>query len=82
MFTAKDLKEIINKIPDDTPIVLQNDDEGNGYRYMRGLEFISKGKDSNYYNEENEQCLRKSDFEYYEIKNPKKEGYVLCAVAY
>ncbi len=82
MFTAKDLKEIINQIPDDTPIVMQSDDEGNGYRFMRGLEFIAEGEKSNFYHEENEQCIRKSEFAYFEIEDPKKEGYVLCAVAY
>ena len=29
-FTAKDLKDILSEIPDDTPIIMQKDDEGNG----------------------------------------------------
>lgn len=84
MFTAKDLKEIVNSIPDDTPIILQGDDEGNSYRYMRGLEFFATGENSNYYNEDEEQSIRKSDFEYCEVnpENPKENGYVLCAVVY
>lgn len=81
MFTAKDLKAILNNIPDDTPIVLQADDEGNSYRYMNGLEFIPNGAESNYYNQEDSECVRQSDLDSDEI-DPKEEGYVLCAVAY
>lgn len=85
MFTAKQLKEIVNQIPDDTPIVLQADDEGNSYRYMNGLEFIASGEESNFFNEEEEKCIRKSDFEYYEEnygQKPEESGFILCAVVY
>lgn len=81
MFTAKQLKEMLKNIPDETPIVLQSDEEGNSYRYMNGLEFIANSEESNYYNENDRECLKKSDLED-EERNPKEEGFVLCAVVY
>lgn len=81
MFTAKDLKEILNNIPDDTPIVLQADDEGNSYRYMNGLEFIAQGQKSNFFNAQDRECVKQEDLDSDEI-DPKESGYVLCAVAY
>jgi hypothetical protein len=81
MFTAKDLKEIVNSIPDDTPIILQSDDEGNSYRYMNGIEFFPSGEKSNYYDENDNECWRQEDLDSEEI-DPKEKGFVLCAVAY
>lgn len=81
MFTAKDLKEMLNSIPDDTPIVLQKDDEGNGYRYMNGLEFIATGEKANFFNEEERECWRQDDLDGEEIV-PEAPEWVLCAVAY
>lgn len=37
-FTVKDLKEQLAELPDDLVLILQRDDEGNGYRYARGLD--------------------------------------------
>lgn len=84
MFTVKELRELIKDMPEDTPIVLQADDEGNSYRYMNGIEFVPSGENSNYFNEDDEKCVRQSDFEYLEIKQEtaKEEGFVLCAVVY
>ena len=39
VMTVKELKEILADVPDDTRIVLQMDEEGNGYRWAYGADF-------------------------------------------
>lgn len=80
MITAKQLRELLANIPDDTPIILQKDDEGNGYRFMNGLDFEADGDMANYFN--GDECIRGEDIE----GDPEwynKEDYPhLVAVAY
>lgn len=38
MITVKELKSLIEKLPDDMQIVLQRDPEGNGYEYLAGVD--------------------------------------------
>lgn len=78
MLTVADLKALLESIPDDTPIVMQKDDEGNGYRYMRGLEFIPTGDNANYFDGSDE-CFRQSDLEDY---GRTTEEMTLVAVAF
>lgn len=56
MITVKQLKAQLADLPDDMPIILQTDDEGNGYRYIRGID----GDDSFFDSEEGE-CLTLED---------------------
>jgi hypothetical protein len=65
MITVKQLREMIAEYPDDTPVIMQKDDEGNGYRYMNGIEFNPVGHpESNYYNGEYDgECVRQSDID-------------------
>ena len=64
MIAAKELRELLATIPDDTPIVLQRDDEGNGYRYMHGLDFEPSGDEANYFNGSfrDGDCVKGKDF--------------------
>lgn len=59
MITAKELREQLANIPDSTPIILQTDDEGNGYRYIRGIDFEADGDKANMFN--GEDCFRAND---------------------
>jgi hypothetical protein len=77
MITVKQLRNYLADLPDDIPIVLQKDDEGNGYRYMNGIDFET-GDEANYFNEEGE-CVRASDFDEYLNKS---DYPILVAVAY
>lgn len=62
MITVKELREQLANIPDDTPIILQTDDEGNGYRYVNGIDFAPPtDDDANYFN--GDDCVRKSDID-------------------
>lgn len=38
MITVKELKSLIENLPDDMQIVLQRDSEGNGYEYLAGVD--------------------------------------------
>ena len=81
-FTVKDLKDILAEIPDDTPIVMQKDDEGNGYRLMRGIEFFDASKKkANFFNESEQECYRKEELKDLDRK-PTDKDLRLCAVAY
>lgn len=81
-FTVKDLKAILAKIPDDTPVVMQKDDEGNGYRLMSGIEFFPAGHEkSNFFYEEEGECYRQEDLEDLD-REPTDTDIQLCAVAY
>lgn len=83
MITAKELRELLANIPDDTPIILQKDDEGNGYRYMNGLDFVADGDDANYFDGD-DVVVRAAEFGDDEIWGSlSKEDYPhLVAVAY
>jgi hypothetical protein len=61
MITAKQLREQLANVPDDTPIILQTDDEGNGYRYINGLDFEPGGDKANLF--DGEECIRVEDFD-------------------
>lgn len=61
MITAKQLREQLANIPDNTMIILQADDEGNDYRYVNGIDYARDGGDVNYFN--GEECVRKKDLE-------------------
>ena len=61
MITAKELREQLKDIPDDVKIILQTDDEGNGYRYIRGIDYEADGDNVNYFN--GEDCIRREDLE-------------------
>lgn len=79
MITAKELREQLANIPDDTPIILQKDDEGNGYRYMNGIDFAQDGDDANFFDGAND-AIRGSDIE---ADFGGKEDYPhLVAIAY
>lgn len=93
MITVKQLREILADMPDDTPIVMQKDDEGNGYRYMNGIDFEpADSEDANFYDDSDYEgeCIRKSDVEYlmneYGDEDQTEEEYLakykLVAVAY
>jgi hypothetical protein len=79
MITAKQLREQLALVPDDTPIILQTDDEGNGYRYIRGLDFEPLEHDNanmfdgNYGGE----CFRKT-----ELDEDDTSDYHLVAVVF
>lgn len=80
--TAKQLKEFIALIPDDTPIVMQKDDEGNGYRLMTGIEFIPLNEDcANFFCENESEVFRKRHLADYG-RSPSDPDLVLCAVTY
>lgn len=80
--TAKQLKELIALIPDDTPIVMQKDDEGNGYRLMTGIEFIPFNEDrANFFCENESEVFRKEHLVDYD-RSPSDPDLVLCAVTY
>jgi len=52
--TLKELKQIINKLPeeyDDSKIVLQKDSEGNGYNYLTGVDNNAIIKDESDFND-------------------------------
>jgi len=63
MITAKELRQMLADVPDDTPIILQTDSEGNGYRYVNGIDFSPADNDeANLYDGEyGGECYRKSD---------------------
>lgn len=63
MITAKKLRELLASIPDDTPIILQTDDEGNGYRFINGIDF-EEGEDGSYFDGD-ESCIRQHEIEEY-----------------
>lgn len=35
---VKELRDLLAKLPDDLPVILQSDPEGNGYHIVRGAE--------------------------------------------
>ena len=61
MITAKELREQLKNIPDDTPIILQTDDDGNGYRYINRIDFESDGDKANMF--DGEECVRAEDID-------------------
>jgi hypothetical protein len=81
MYTIGDLKRDLAELDDSIPLVMQEDDEGNGYHYVRGVEFIPSGEHANYYDPKSRECLTGQDLEYYE-RDPKEEGLKLCAVVF
>lgn len=76
MTTAKQLREQLANIPDDTRIIMQIDDEGNGYRYVNGIEFEAEGDDANCF--DGESCLRSHEVEEYGSGG----DYTIVAVVY
>ena len=79
--TVKRLKELIKDMPDDVVLVMQSDDEGNSYRYLRGIECITEGEDANYFNEDEHECYRGSDLADLD-RTPTDDDLQLCAVVY
>lgn len=80
-FTVKQLKEQIANLPDDMVLVLQADDEGNGYRFCNGIDGPLAGGEQNYFDEDNGECHREEDLFEQGIK-VKDTDYHLCAVLY
>lgn len=80
--TVGQLKEILKNIPDDIPIIMQKDDEGNGYRYQRGLEFIPDGDQANFFDKDEAECYRREDLDFEGRDLEDDENLVLVAVAY
>lgn len=79
--TVKDLKKQLEALPDDMVLVMQADDEGNSYRYMRGVDGPAKGKSANYFNTEDRECYRGEDLKDMGRKRTDAD-LQLCAVVY
>jgi hypothetical protein len=80
MITVADLKAMLVGIPDETLIVLQKDDEGNGYRYMNGIDFAPPGSDeTNYF--DGDECYRADDLEELDLEVDDPD-LVICAVVF
>ena len=71
--TVGQLKAQLADYPDEAVIVMQGDDEGNSYKYLRGIEYIAEGDGANYFLtvEGDEVCWRKEDLEMLEISKRK-----------
>lgn len=87
MMTVKQLRESLANIPDDVVLILQKDDEGNGYRYMRGIDYaVPPNPDANFYSGEyGGECIRYSDILWEEengFEFDRNTYPILCAIAY
>jgi hypothetical protein len=83
MITAKELREQLENIPDDTVLVMQTDDEGNGYRYVNGVEFTPKGNSAaNYYDPSSQECWRLAELDFMEYSKRQIAKLKVCAVVY
>lgn len=61
--TVFQLKAMLADLPDSMLIVMQSDDEGNSYKYLRGIEGESEGDKANYFHSEEHACYRGLDRE-------------------
>lgn len=55
------LKQQLELLPDSMLIVMQSDDEGNNYKYLRGIDGHQEGNDTNFFDPTTKECFRGLD---------------------
>lgn len=81
MLNVGQLKELIKDLPDDTPLVMQGDPEGNFYRELNGVDFVAEGDKANYFDSEEDEVYRGEDLQHYD-RDPDDVDLQLCAVLF
>lgn len=81
MFTVGDLKAQLANLPDDAVLVISEDDEGNSFWYMSGVDFEPTGEWSSFYDTEAKRVYTRQDLDYLE-RDPAEPTLQHCAVAY
>lgn len=79
---VKELREAIATLPDDMPIVMQVDPEGNGYGYLAGVDpdavFVENGRELEVYDlssSADDNCLDEDDWQ--ELKDKNQRALIL-----